>query len=120
MSVDELPDYLRHHWLEIRAQLVAGSYCPQPMRRVGIPKDNGNGMRLLGLPTLLDRFIQPAIAQVVSAQWEPHFHPRSYGFRPQRSAHQAVRQLQADIREGHRFARLTASSLGWPTRPSTS
>jgi RNA-directed DNA polymerase len=101
MSVDELPDYLRHHWPEIRAQLVAGSYCPQPVRRVEIPKDNGSGVRLLGVPTVLDRFIQQAIAQVVSAQWEPHFHPKSYGFRPQRSAHQAVRQLQADIREGY-------------------
>ncbi len=101
MTVDELPNYLRGHWQEIRAQLVAGSYCPQPVRRVEIPKDNGKGVRLLGVPTVLDRFIQQAIAQVVSAQWEPHFHPRSYGFRPQRSAHQAVRQLQADIRNGY-------------------
>ena len=100
MSVDELPGHLRHHWLEIRAQLVAGRYRPQPVRRVEVPKDNGSGVRLLGVPTVLDRFIQQAIAQVVSAQWEPHFHARSYGFRPQRSAHQAVRQLQADIRDG--------------------
>jgi group II intron reverse transcriptase/maturase len=103
MSVDDLPGYLRDHWLEIRAQLVAGSYCPQPVRRVEIPKDNGTGVRLLGVPTVLDWFLQQAIAQVVSAQWEPHFHPRSYGFRPQRSAHEAVRQLQADIRDGYRW-----------------
>jgi RNA-directed DNA polymerase len=103
MTVDELPSYLRAHWLEIRAQLEAGRYCPQPVRRVEIPKDNGNGVRLLGVPTVLDRFIQQAIAQVVSAQWEPHFHPKSYGFRPQRSAHEAVRQLQADIRDGYRW-----------------
>jgi RNA-directed DNA polymerase len=103
MSVDELPGYLRDHWLEIRAQLEAGHYCPQPVRRVEIPKDNGNGVRLLGVPTVLDRFLQQAIAQVVSAQWEPHFHPKSYGFRPQRSAHEAVRQLQADIRDGYRW-----------------
>jgi group II intron reverse transcriptase/maturase len=103
MSVDELPGYLRDHWLEIRAQLIAGSYCPQPVRRVEIPKDNGQGVRLLGVPTVLDRFLQQAIAQVVSAQWEPHFHPKSYGFRPQRSAHEAVRQLQADIRDGYRW-----------------
>lgn len=128
MTVDELPGYLRDHWLEIRAQLVAGSYCPQPVRRVEIPKDNGNGVRLLGVPTVLDRFLQQAIAQVVSAQWEPHFHPKSYGFvrvahpsrklgtvgcadvlracgagRPQRSAHEAARQLQGDIRNGYRW-----------------
>jgi group II intron reverse transcriptase/maturase len=103
MSVDELPGYLRDHWLEIRTQLVAGNYCPQPVRRVEIPKDNGQGVRLLGVPTVLDRFLQQAIAQVVSAQWEAHFHPKSYGFRPQRSAHEAVRQLQADIRDGYRW-----------------
>ncbi|HZP93438.1 MAG TPA: group II intron reverse transcriptase/maturase, partial [Burkholderiales bacterium] len=102
MTVDELPAYLRRHWPEIRAQLIAGSYRPQPVRRVEIPKPDGR-KRLLGIPTVLDRFIQQAIAQVVSEQWEPHFHPRSYGFRPQRSAHQAVRQLQADIRSGSRW-----------------
>ncbi len=102
MSVDALPAYLKEHWPKIRAQLVAGRYRPRPVRRVDLPKPDGRS-RPLGIPIVLDRFIQQAIAQVVSEQWEPHFHPRSYGFRPQRSAHQAVRQLQADVQAGKRW-----------------
>ncbi|WP_239062066.1 group II intron reverse transcriptase/maturase [Ideonella livida] len=99
MTVDELPGHLKRHWPQIKAQLLAGGYGPQPVRKVEIPKPDGR-MRVLGIPTVLDRFIQQALAQVVSRQWEPHFHPDSYGFRPGRNAHQAVRKMQAEVKAG--------------------
>ena len=100
MSVDELGAHLKAHWPSIRAQLVAGTYQPKPVLRVEIPKPDGR-KRLLGIPTVVDRFIQQAIAQIVQRQWDAHFHPHSYGFRQGRNAPQAMRHAQATIRQGY-------------------
>jgi len=100
MEVKELRGYLVEHWLEVREALESGKYRPSPVRRVEIPKPDG-GMRQLGIPTVLDRLIQQAIAQVLTPMFERVFSPHSYGFRPGRSAHQAVQQAQEYIREGY-------------------
>jgi RNA-directed DNA polymerase len=100
MTVDDLPLYLKEHWPSIRNQLLEGTYEPQPVLRVEIPKAGG-GMRALGIPTVLDRFIQQAVLQVLQAAWDPTFSTASYGFRPGRSAHQAVARAQAHIADGH-------------------
>ena len=102
MTVKELPDYLMEHWPMIRDQLLSGTYQPQPVKRVEIPKPGG-GVRKLGIPTCLDRFIQQAVLQVLQEQWDPTFSEHSYGFRPGRSAHQAIAQAQAYIAEGYDY-----------------
>jgi len=90
MTVQDLPRYLAENWIAIRAQLLAGSYQPRPVREQEIPKGNG-GVRKLGIPTVLDRFIQQAILQVLQPRFDPTFSSHSHGFRPGRRAHDAVR-----------------------------
>jgi RNA-directed DNA polymerase len=102
LTVEALRPYLKAHWLEIRAALDAEKYCPQPVRRVEIPKPDG-GIRLLGIPTVVDRLIQQAIAQVLIPLFDPQFSEHSYGFRPQRSAHQAIEAAQAYLDEGYEW-----------------
>jgi RNA-directed DNA polymerase len=102
MTVHDLPGYLKQHWLAIREQLLSGTYRPQPVKRVEIPKPDG-GVRKLGIPTVLDRFVQQAVMQVLQGRWDREFSSHSYGFRPGRSAHQAVSQAQQYIAEGYRW-----------------
>jgi len=102
MTVSELPGYLKQHWPTIRKQLLSGAYEPQPVKRVEIPKPDG-GVRKLGIPTVLDRFIEQAVMQVLQGRWDREFSEHSYGFRPGRSAHQAVEQAQQYIAAGYRW-----------------
>ena len=100
MTVEELPEYLKAEWPRIKEELLAGSYEPQPVKRVEIPKPDG-GVRKLGIPTVVDRFIQQALLQVLQVQWDPTFSSTSFGFRPGKSAHQAVAKAQEYIRSGY-------------------
>ena len=102
MTVEELPDHLRVHWPSIREKLEAGRYEPSPVKRVEIPKP-GKGTRQLGIPTVQDRFIQQAIHQVLSPQFEPTFSEHSYGFRPGRSAHDAVKAARVHVEAGYKW-----------------
>ena len=100
MTIDDAKGYLREHWPSIRSQLLNGTYQPQPVKRVEIPKPDG-GVRKLGVPSVVDRLIQQAVLQVLQEQWDPTFSEHSYGFRPGRSAHQAVAQAQRYVAEGY-------------------
>jgi RNA-directed DNA polymerase len=103
MSIEDFPEFVRNNWESIRESLVADTYQPLPVLRVEIPKATG-GTRPLGIPTVLDRLIQQAIYQVLMPIFDPDFSDHSYGFRPGRSAHDAVRKLREYIREGYRTA----------------
>lgn len=103
MAIDQFPAFARNKWSDIRQSLLAGTYQPKPVKRVEIPKPTG-GTRPLGIPTVLDRLIQQAIAQVLGPIFDPGFSDYSYGFRPNRSAHDAVRKVREYIKEGFRFA----------------
>jgi len=102
MTVKELPEYLIRKWPKIRKELLSGAYVPLPVRRVEIPKPGG-GIRQLGIPSVLDRFIQQALMQVLQHEWDATFSKSSYGFRPKRSAHQAIKQSQRYLKKGYRW-----------------
>ena len=103
MTIEDFPDYLRKRWDSIKRALQEGYYVPSPVLRVEIPKKSG-GKRMLGIPTVLDRVIQQAIAQVMNPILDPDFSESSYGFRPGRSAHGAVKQVQSYVKSGYRYA----------------
>ncbi len=103
MTIAQFPAFARQYWPEIRSRLLAGTYHPAPVRRVFIPKPNGD-LRPLGIPTVLDRVIQQAIAQVLTPLFDPHFSTHSYGFRHGKRAHQAVRSVQAAAQAGYGYA----------------
>src|SRR6478609_6503531 len=102
MPVQNLRKHILEHWESMKMELLEGTYKPQPVRRVEIPKPDG-GVRLLGIPTVTDRFIQQAIAQVLTPIFDPSFSNNSYGFRPKRRGHDAVRKAKGFIKEGYRW-----------------
>jgi RNA-directed DNA polymerase len=103
MTIEDFPDHARAHWAVIRQQIRDGRYQPQAVRRVEIPKPGG-GKRMLGIPTVMDRVIQQAVAQVLTPIFDPSFSESSFGFRPGRNAHQAIRQVQRHVKDGRSIA----------------
>ena len=103
ISIEKFPSYAHENWEGIKQSLLQGEYHPSPAKRVEIPKDSG-GTRKLGIPIVMDRVIQQAITQVLTPVFDPHFSESSFGFRAGRSAHQAVREVWKDIREGYHYA----------------
>lgn len=114
LAVTELKDWLKENWLSVKKALLEGRYLPQAVRRVDIPKPDG-GVRTLGVPTVVDRLLQQALHQVLSPEFETGCHARSYGFRPGRSAQQAVQQAQQYVREGRRWIGSWGVEA-WPSR----
>jgi RNA-directed DNA polymerase len=103
MTVEELVPYLKAHWPRVREELLRGTYKPAPVRRVDIPKLSGEGIRSLGIPTVLDRLIQQAVLQVLTSIFDPHFSDRSYGFRPERGCHDALKAARGHVEAGYRY-----------------
>jgi RNA-directed DNA polymerase len=103
ITIEEFPEYAHENWKGIKASLLEETYCPHPVKRVEIPKDNG-GTRNLGIPVVMDRVIQQAVCQVFTPVFDPHFSESSFGFRPNRSAHQAVRKVLSLIQRGYAYA----------------
>jgi len=103
MTVGDLWAYCQEHWARVREQLLGGTYVPQPVRRVDIPKPGGQGLRTLGIPTVLDRMIQQALLQVLQPLFDPSFSEASFGFRPGRGTHDAVRRARSHLAAGHRW-----------------
>lgn len=102
MTVQKLGPYLKDNWITIKEQILECKYKPQPVRRVEIPKPDG-GIRKLGIPSVVDRFVQQALLQVLQKYWDPTFSEHSYGFRPGRSAHQAVSKAQEYVKQGNKW-----------------